>query len=98
MVFFCLPSSDFCLLSQKKGFCLMDENGMRVLQMLQEGKISATEAETLIAALRGESATAATGTAKPEEKKAEGEDNRAKFKPPKVDFDDLGKKISEAVA
>jgi DUF4097 and DUF4098 domain-containing protein YvlB len=32
----------------------MDENVMRVLQMLQEGKISAQEAETLIAALRGE--------------------------------------------
>src|SRR5687767_5191750 len=76
----------------------MDENVMRVLQMLQEGKISATEAETLIAALRGESGASAAGTTKPEEKKAEGEENRAKFKPPKVDFDDLGKKISEAVS
>lgn len=36
----------------------MDENVMRVLQMLQEGKISAQEAETLIAALRGEAPVA----------------------------------------
>ena len=79
----------------------MDENVMRVLQMLQDGKISANEAETLIAALRGESAASASGTgtteSKPKEKK---EENKAFFKTPKVDFDfdDLGKRISEAVS
>ena len=52
----------------------MDENVMRILQMVQDGKISASEAETLLAALRGEttivkptqSGTAGTG-AKAEE-------------------------------
>ena len=32
----------------------MEENVNRILQMLQEGKLSVTEATTLIAAVRGE--------------------------------------------
>lgn len=90
----------------------MDENVMRVLQMLQEGKISAQEAETLIAALRGESpesaaeAEAASGEA--EDKKAAKEDKSLfdslpfdKFKdikPPKIELSNLGDRISKAVA
>src|SRR5690349_1358139 len=77
----------------------MDDNVMRVLQMLQDGKISAQEAETLIAALRGESVSGGTtGAPKPEESKAEGDDNKSFFKPPKLEFDDIGKRISDAVA
>lgn len=83
----------------------MDENVMRVLQMLQEGKISAQEAETLIAALRGESAASASGTASAgesskETKKEAKEENKPFFKSPNIDFDfdNLGKRISEAVS
>lgn len=82
----------------------MDENVMRVLQMLQEGKISAQEAETLIAALRGESAASASATASAGEKPKEGkegkEENKSFFKSPNIefDFDNLGKRISEAVS
>jgi hypothetical protein len=46
----------------------MDDNVMRVLQMLQDGKISAQEAEMLIAALRGESAQAEEAKEKEKEK------------------------------
>ncbi|HLJ54965.1 MAG TPA: DUF4097 family beta strand repeat-containing protein [Chthonomonadaceae bacterium] len=78
----------------------MDENVMRVLQMLQDGKISAQEAETLIAALRGEKAA-------PEQKKEPEQDEADKngfffgFDTSKVkgiDLDDLGERISRAVA
>jgi DUF4097 and DUF4098 domain-containing protein YvlB len=82
----------------------MDENVMRVLQMLQEGKISAQEAEMLIAALRGETA-AQEGTAAEGEQKDEKEDKSFlggfdfdKIKAPKVDFESLGDRISKAVA
>ncbi len=84
----------------------MDENVMRVLQMLQDGKISASEAETLIAALRGESAAppgdtakAAGGTGeKKDEKPFMGGFDFDKIKPPKIDLDDLGERISKAVS
>ncbi|HZO88757.1 MAG TPA: DUF4097 family beta strand repeat-containing protein [Chthonomonadaceae bacterium] len=77
----------------------MDENVMRVLQMLQDGKISAQEAEMLIAALRGESAASRSA----EEKKEDREEKSFSFtfekiKPPKLDLDDLGERISKAVA
>lgn len=79
----------------------MDDNVMRVLQMLQDGKISAQEAEMLIAALRGESASP-TATKEPE-KKEEKEDKPLfsgfdKIKPPKIDLDNLGDRISQAVS
>ncbi len=77
----------------------MDENVMRVLQMLQDGKISAQEAEMLIAALRGESASPSPG---PQEKETKEEKSFSfafeKIKPPKIDLDDLGERISKAVA
>ena len=90
----------------------MDENVMRVLQMLQEGKISAQEAETLIAALRGETpesaAEAEAANKEAESKKAEKEDKSLfdslpfdKFKdikPPKIELSNLGDRISKAVA
>ena len=99
----------------------MDENVMRVLQMLQDGKISAQEAETLIAALRGEAPvgeeTATTAgeeaaTASAGEKtdkslfdtlpfgKMGGQinDKIKDIKPPKIDLDNLGERISKAVA
>jgi DUF4097 and DUF4098 domain-containing protein YvlB len=82
----------------------MDENVMRVLQMLQEGKISAQEAEMLIAALRGETtgqdAAEAEGDKKDEkeEKSFLGGFDFDKIKAPKVDFESLGDKISKAVS
>src|SRR5579862_4373477 len=79
----------------------MDENVMRVLQMLQDGKISSQEAEMLIAALRGESATQpdaeATKTEEKEEKVIFGIDAHW-IKPPKIDLDNLGERISKAVS
>jgi DUF4097 and DUF4098 domain-containing protein YvlB len=78
----------------------MDENVMRVLQMLQDGKISAQEAEMLIAALRGESASASP----PQEARKEEHEEKTftfgfeKIKTPKLDLDDLGERISKAVA
>jgi len=89
----------------------MDDNVMSVLQMLQDGKISAHEAETLIAALRGETTTAADAAeekAKSEQKadkeKQDKEDKSFfggfefdKMKPSKEKFDDIGEKISQAV-
>jgi hypothetical protein len=81
----------------------MDENVMQVLKMLQEGKISAQEAETLIAALRGETAAAEPADS-PESAKTEKEDKSFlggfdfdKIKAPKVDFESLGDRISKAV-
>lgn len=73
----------------------MDENVMRVLQMLQEGKVSAQEAESLIAALRGETIGPKPGE-KPEEKVEEAP--RFNFQPPKLDLDDLGERISKAIS
>ena len=78
----------------------MDENVMRVLQMLQEGKISAQEAETLIAALRGDKVTP---DAQPEPTPPEGAKkgfffNLDNIKSQKLDLDDLGERISRAVS
>jgi DUF4097 and DUF4098 domain-containing protein YvlB len=78
----------------------MDDNVMRVLQMLQDGRITAQEAETLIAALRGEKTSTDT---KEEPEKAENEKNSFFFnfdniKTKKIDFDDLGERISRAVS
>ena len=81
----------------------MDDNVMHVLQMLQDGKVSAQEAETLIAALRGETVA---GTETPKAKTAEKEKAESgaffsgfdKIKPPKIDLDDLGERISKAVS
>ncbi len=69
----------------------MDDNVMTVLQMLQEGKISAQEAEKLIASMRGGSPVQpeAPTTPKPEPKK------KAEFK---IDLDNLGDTISKSVA
>ena len=83
----------------------MDENVKRVLQMLQDGQISAPEAETLIAALRGETVApskAETGTKSGDEKKGDhapfGAPIFDKIKPPKIDLDNLGERISKAVS
>jgi hypothetical protein len=43
-------------LSRHKGVKNMEENVARILQMLQEGKVSVNEATTLISAVRGEQA------------------------------------------
>ena len=83
----------------------MDDNVLRVLQMLQEGKITAKEAESLIAALRGET-TAPPSPPMPPEPPAppEAPKNFPNFefvshmKPPKIDLSDLGDRISKAVA
>ena len=81
----------------------MDDNVMHVLQMLQDGKVSAQEAETLIAALRGETVagTEASKTKTSEEEKTEASPffgGFDKIKPPKIDLDDLGERISKAVS
>ena len=81
----------------------MDDNVLNVLQMLQDGKISAQEAETLIAALRGETVA---GAAPPKTETPEkGKDKNGAFfggfdkiKPPKIDLDNLGERISKAVS
>lgn len=78
----------------------MDDNVMRVLQMLQEGRITAQEAETLIAALRGEKAA----PAEPEQQEPEEKQKGGFFfgfeniKAPKIDLDDFGERISKAVS
>lgn len=77
----------------------MDENVMRILQLLQEGKISAQEAETLIAALRGETApsndndpgNSAESKQKSEDQKSTGGKFDLGF-----NVEDFGKRISEA--
>lgn len=82
----------------------MDDNVMRVLQMLQDGKISAQEAEMLIAALRGETAPGAN--AKPDAEATSSDEGKPffggfdfeKIKTPKIDLDDLGERISKAVS
>ncbi len=79
----------------------MDDNVMRVLQLLQEGKITSKEAESLIAALRGE--TSPTSPPEPPEppeppKSFHGFDFVNNLKPPKIDLTDLGDRISKAVA
>jgi DUF4097 and DUF4098 domain-containing protein YvlB len=79
----------------------MDDNVMQVLKMLQDGKISSQEAETLIAALRGETTPAekpadAGETAGAKEEKSGlgfGFDfdkiKAPKIKAPKVDFENF---------
>jgi DUF4097 and DUF4098 domain-containing protein YvlB len=78
----------------------MDDNVMRVLQMLQDGRISAQEAETLIAALRGEKAGSDSNAAseKEESDKSGPFFSFDNFKKPKLDLDDLGERISKAVS
>jgi DUF4097 and DUF4098 domain-containing protein YvlB len=82
----------------------MDDNVMTVLKMLQEGKISSQEAEKLISALRGDGRGATPppppdppqpNTPPEADKRFGGFDT---IKPPKLDFDDLGSKISSAIA
>lgn len=79
----------------------MDDNVLRVLQMLQEGKITAKEAESLIAALRGET-TAPPPPPEPPTTPTPPEPPKSfpafDFKPPKIDMSDLGDRISKAVA
>lgn len=81
----------------------MDDNVLRVLQLLQEGVISAKEAESLIAALRGETTTPPSPPEPPEPptppeppKGFSGFDFN--IKPPKIDISDLGDRISKAVS
>lgn len=83
----------------------LDENVMRVLQMLQDGKISTTEAEALIAALRGEKSSApkSAPTPEPEPEPAQRSpmgDFASRIKTQKIEFDfeHLGDRISKAVA
>ena len=76
----------------------MDENVMRVLQMLQDGKISAQEAETLIAALRGEKAAETKEEVPQEDGNKNGFFTLDNIKGPKIDLDDLGERISRAVS
>ena len=79
----------------------MDDNVLRVLQMLQEGKITAKEAESLIAALRGET-TAPPSPPEPPTPPTPPEPPKPfanfDFKPPKIDMSDLGDRISKAVS
>ena len=87
----------------------MDDNVMSVLKLLQEGNISAQEAEMLIAALRkdggGSRPTPPQPPKPPEPPKpdAEAKDKKHfggfdKIKAPKINLDDLGSRISQAVA
>jgi len=83
----------------------MDDNVLRVLQMLQEGKITAKEAESLIAALRGET-TAPPSPPEPPAPPTPPEPPKgfprfefgSGMKPPRIDMSDLGDRISKAVA
>ncbi len=82
----------------------MDDNVMKILQLVQEGKISAGEAENLLAALRGETVTKpaeASSTKSPEAKAAKDGDSPGgfdKIKAPKINLKSLGDTISEAIA
>ena len=81
----------------------MDENVLSILQMLQDGKVSAQEAETLIAALRGETVAGAEAPKTEEAAKEKGEGGAFfsgfdKIKTPKIDLDSLGERISKAVS
>ncbi len=81
----------------------MEDHVMRVLQLLQEGKITSAEAEALISALKGEPAKAATPPPAPEAPPKAApfmEDFAAKLKTPKIEFDleHLGERISKAVS
>ncbi len=82
----------------------MDDNVLRVLQMLQEGKITAKEAESLIAALRGETSapeppiSSEPPTPPEPPKNFPGFEFFPNLKPPKIDMSDLGDRISKAVA
>lgn len=80
----------------------MDENVMRVLELLQEGKITAQEAEMLIAALRGSSKTTTSSETSKEsqtksEQKAE-EKRTASAQSPFAGLSDLGEHISKAIS
>ncbi|CEK17852.1 DUF4097 family beta strand repeat-containing protein [Chthonomonas calidirosea] len=80
----------------------MDENVMRVLELLQEGKITAQEAEMLIAALRGGSKTATSSETSKEsqtksEQKAE-EKQTSSAHSPFAGLSDLGERISKAIS
>src|SRR5580700_9877438 len=80
----------------------MDDSVMTVLQMLQDGKISPQQAETLIAALRGESASTAEkkeAAEAPPDKPFMGDfKDRLKAKKIDLDLEHLGERISKAVA
>lgn len=76
----------------------MDDNVMRVLQMLQDGKISAKEAEMLIAALRGETHGAAAPAAPREsDEEKHGFPGFDRIKHHRLDLELLGDRISKAV-
>lgn len=86
----------------------MDDNIMSVLKLLQEGSISAQEAEMLIAALRKDGGARPNPPQPPKQPEAskpqpEPSDKKPfagfdKIKTPKINLDDLGSKISQAVA
>src|SRR5205085_8562395 len=91
----------------------MDDHVSRILKMLEEGKISATEAQTLIAALQteakssgsasGASARADGGSQSTAEKPEAGKAKSFEFQWsqkrafPNLDLSGLGKQISDAV-
>lgn len=80
----------------------MDESVMRVLELLQEGKITPQEAEQLIAALRGASTTQESPkeaqTSKSEQKsEKESEEKREATPNPLTGLNDLGERISKAI-
>lgn len=82
----------------------MDDNVMSVLKLLQEGTISSQEAEMLIAALKGDSRTAPPPPPDPPQPPPPPQDEKGRFggfdkiKPPKIDFEDFGTKISNAIS
>jgi len=83
----------------------MDDNIMSVLKLLQEGTISAQEAEMLIAALKnGGSRPSTPPPPPPPDPPKSSDEEKAKFggfgkiKPPKLNLDDLGTRISAAVS
>src|SRR5437667_7258042 len=90
----------------------MDDHVSRILKMLEEGKITAEQAETLISALKtAESKPASSAGPRPTESKAEspsGESEGSRAKSfefrwsqkrafPALDLSGLGKQISDAV-
>ena len=77
----------------------MDDSVMRILQLLQDGKITAQEAETLIATLKGEAREGAETKAKPKDWDGQKRPERQReHGTPRIDLDDLGEKISRAVS
>ena len=75
----------------------MDDNVMRVLQLLQDGKISAQEAETLIASLSGETVSPSEPTVDIK-KDADNEDDKSVFDRARIGIGGLGERISQAVS